>query len=114
MMEAEFDDAQSGPDHIDGHRTVYMAISPYTRHKSVDSSLYTTVSILRSIELMLGLDPMNKFDALTPPLAACFIDVPDLTAFNSVPASVALDEMNKPVIALKGRARWALLSPQPR
>ena len=100
------DDAQSGPDHVDGHRTVYMAISPYTKRKFVDSSLYTTVSMLRSIELMLGLDPMNKFDALTPPLAACFMDAPDLSPYASVPAAIPLDDMNPPLAALKGRERY--------
>ena len=100
------DDAQSGPDHVDGHRTVYMAFSPYVRRQFVDSNLYTTVSMLRSIEQMLGMDPMNKFDALTPPLAACFTDTPDLTPYTQVPAPIALDEMNPPKIALKGRERY--------
>ena len=68
------DDAQSGPDHVDGHRTVFMAISPYTKRKFVDSSFYTQTSMIRSIELMLGLDPMNRFDALADPMAACFTD----------------------------------------
>ena len=105
------DDAQSGPDHVDGHRTVFMAFSPYIRHKFVDSSLYTMVSMLRSIELMLGLNPMNRFDALTPPLAACFTDTPDITPFNSVPNRIPLDDMNKPVAALTGKERyWARVS----
>src|SRR5262249_6431615 len=101
------DDAQSGPDHVDGHRTVYMAISPYVKRKSVDHSLYTTVSMIRSIELMLGLDAMNKFDLLTPPLAACFTDTPDLSGYSITPAKIALNEMNPPRAALKySERKW--------
>ncbi|MFO0951117.1 MAG: alkaline phosphatase family protein [Isosphaeraceae bacterium] len=88
------DDAQAGPDHVDGHRTIFTAISPYTRRKFVDSSFYNTSSLIRSIELMLGLDPMNRFDALADPLAACFTDTPDLTPYKAAPNNVPLDERN--------------------
>lgn len=88
------DDAQSGPDHIDGHRTVFMAISPYTRRKFVDSSFYTTISMVRSIELMLGLDAMNRFDHLAEPLAACFTDAPDLAPYEKTANNVPLGERN--------------------
>jgi hypothetical protein len=100
------DDAQSGPDHVDGHRTVYLAVSPYTRRGFLDSSLYTTVSMLRSIELMLGLDPMTRFDALTPPLAACFTETPDLTPYRARPNRLPLDDMNPPVSAQRGKERY--------
>jgi len=100
------DDAQSGPDHVDGHRTVYMAISPYSKRKFVDSTLYTTVSMLRSIELMLGLDPMNRFDALTPPLTNCFQETPDLTPYQARPNRIPLDEMNPPLSAQTGAERY--------
>src|SRR5690606_11596007 len=82
------DDAQAGPDHVDGHRTFYTAISPYTRRKFVDSTFYTTTNMIRSIEMMLGLDPMNRFDALSHPLQACFTDEPDLTPYQAVPNNV--------------------------
>jgi hypothetical protein len=88
------DDAQSGPDHVDGHRTVFMAISPWTRRGAVDSTFYTTTHMLRSIEMMLGLDPMNKFDALAYPMLACFADRPDPTPYRAVPNNVPLDERN--------------------
>ena len=88
------DDAQSGPDHVDGHRTVFSAIGPYTKRKFVDSSFYTTTSLIRSIELMLGLDPMNRFDALSDPLAACFTDAPDFTPYRLTKNNVPLDERN--------------------
>jgi YVTN family beta-propeller protein len=99
------DDAQFGRDHIDGHRTVYYALSPYTRRRYVDHELCNTVSMVRSIELMLGLDAMNRFDALTPPLANCFTDVPNLTPYAAVPNRLPLDEMNAPLRFLHGAAR---------
>jgi hypothetical protein len=102
------DDAQAGPDHVDGHRTVCLVISPYNRRGTIDSSFYTQISILRSIELMLGLDPMTRFDALTPPFEACFTDRPDLTPYRAVPNRIKLDDMNPPPRRLTGMARyWA-------
>ncbi len=97
------DDAQAGPDHVDGHRTVFMAISPYVKRKFVDSNMYTTVSMIRSIELMLGLDPMNRFDALTPPLSNCFQNKPDLTPYNSMLNVVKLGDMNPSVASQTGK-----------
>lgn len=88
------DDAQAGPDHVDGHRTVFMAISPYTKRKHVDSTMYTTLHMLRSIEMMLGLPPMTKFDAFSYPLNACFQETPDLSAYTAVPNNIPLDERN--------------------
>jgi DNA-binding beta-propeller fold protein YncE len=102
------DDAQGGPDHIDGHRTVCLVISPYTRRGYVDSTMYTQISILRSIELMLGLDPMTKFDALATPFSACFTDTPNLKPYGTQPSRVKLDDMNPPARALKGKELyWA-------
>lgn len=99
------DDAQFGRDHVDGHRTVYFAISPYTRRNYVTHELCNTVSMVRSIELMLGLDPMNRFDALTPPLTDCFTDHLDLSTYSSVPNRIALDLMNTPIRRLTGIER---------
>jgi DNA-binding beta-propeller fold protein YncE len=97
------DDAQFGLDHVDGHRTIYFALSPYTRRGFVDHELCNTVSMIRSIELMLGIDPMNRFDALTPPLAECFMDTPDFTPYTGFANRIALDDMNPPRTALKGQ-----------
>jgi hypothetical protein len=97
------DDAQSGYDHVDGHRTVFMAFSPWTRRQFVDHSLYTTCSMLRSIELMLSLEPMNRFDALNPPLSACFMEQPDYTPYTVRQNQLALDDMNPPKAAQTGR-----------
>jgi sugar lactone lactonase YvrE len=99
------DDAQSGPDHVDGHRTVYMALSPYIRRGVIDHSFYNTVSMIRSIELMLGIEPMNRFDALTPPLRDCFMERPNLTPYTVVPNRTPLDKMNPSLAALKGKER---------
>jgi DNA-binding beta-propeller fold protein YncE len=88
------DDAQSGPDHIDGHRTCYLAISPYTRRKSLDSTLYTQANMIRSMGMMLGLKPLNMFDACAYPMENCFTDTPDLTPYAAVPNNIPLDERN--------------------
>ncbi len=94
------DDAQAGPDHIDGHRSVYMVVSPWTRRGFVDSTFYTTVTMLRTIEKMLGLDPMTRMDASTPPMLRCFADKPDNRPFSHVPNRIRLDDMNVPASAL--------------
>ena len=66
------DDAQNGSDHVDAHRTVALAISPYIRKGAVDSTLYTTSSMLRTMELILGLEPMTQFDAAATPMYKSF------------------------------------------
>ncbi len=91
------DDTQYGLDHVDGHRTVYFAISPYTRRSYVDHELCNTVSMVRSIELMLGVSPMNKFDALTPPIVECFSNTSDLSGYKATPSHIALNIMNPPL-----------------
>jgi hypothetical protein len=88
------DDSQSGPDHVDGHRTSFMVISPYNKRHTVDSNMYTTTNMVRSIETMLGLDPMNRFDTLSKPIDTCFTDTPDLTPYACLPNAVALDLKN--------------------
>ena len=101
------DDAQAGPDHVDGHRSVLMVFSPWMRRGVVDSTMITTVTLLRTIEKMLGLDPMNRMDALTPPLLTCFGDKPDPRPYDHVPNRIALDDMNVPRSALSpSERRW--------
>jgi DNA-binding beta-propeller fold protein YncE len=75
------DDAQNGPDHVDAHRTIAYAISPYIRRGTVDSTLYSTASMLRTMELILGLKPMSQFDALAMPMFASFQKEPDLKPY---------------------------------
>jgi YVTN family beta-propeller protein len=88
------DDAQNGPDHVDAHRMPALAISPWTKRRSVDSTLYSTTSTLRTIELILGLQPMSQFDAAARPMWASFADTADLAPFTARPAQVDLDARN--------------------
>jgi hypothetical protein len=90
------DDAQNGPDHVDAHRSVALVISPYTRRGAVDSTLYTTSGVLRTIELILGLPPMSQYDAAATPMYGAFQAKPVLTPFTRREARVPLDEMNEP------------------
>ncbi len=88
------DDAQNGPDHVDAHRSVLLVASPWAKRGSLDSSLYTTSSVLRTIELVFGLPPMSQYDAAARPLFAAFSEKPDLAPFRALPARVPLDERN--------------------
>jgi hypothetical protein len=88
------DDAQDGPDHVDEHRTTGLAISPYIRRETVDSTLYTTSSMVRTIELLLGLPPMSQYDASAMPMYKSFGLKPDLTPFSAHPAEVDLNVKN--------------------
>jgi hypothetical protein len=88
------DDAQNGPDHVDAHRTVALVISPYTRRHVVDSTLYSTSSMLRTMELILGMKPMTQFDAAATPMFNSFATKPDLRPFEAVPPGVDLKATN--------------------
>ena len=74
------DDAQNGSDHVDAHRTVALAISPYIKRHAVDSTMYSTSSMLRTMELILGLEPMSQFDAAARPMFDAFTPEADFTA----------------------------------
>ncbi len=78
------DDAQNGPDHVDAHRTIAQVISPYTRTGRVDSTFYSTVSMLRTIELLVGIGPMTQFDAEATPMFASFTSHPDFAPYSVV------------------------------
>jgi YVTN family beta-propeller protein len=88
------DDAQNGPDHVDAHRTVGLVISPYTKRKTLDSSQYSTVSMIRTIELLLGMPPLSQYDAAARPMFASFNAKPDLAPYSSEPARIDLNEVN--------------------
>jgi hypothetical protein len=88
------DDAQNGPDHVDAHRTVGLVISPYTRRKHLDSSQYSTVSMIRTIELILGLPPLSQYDAAARPMFASFTDTPDLSPYAHEDARIDLNSVN--------------------
>lgn len=89
------DDAQNGPDHVDAHRSPAFVISPYTKRKHKESTVYGTTSMLRTMELILGLPPMSQYDAGATPMNACFTKTPDLTPYKARPNRVDLNELNK-------------------
>jgi len=89
------DDAQNGSDHVDAHRTVGLVISPYTRRGGfVDSTMYSTVSMLRTMELILGLPPLSQHDASATPMTNAFVDAPDTTPFVHRETKIPFYEMN--------------------
>ena len=88
------DDAQNGPDHVDAHRSPALVISPFTKRRAVDSTLYTTSSVLRTMELILGLEPMSQYDASATPMYGVFQPTPDTAPYSALPARVPLDELN--------------------
>jgi hypothetical protein len=90
------DDAQNGPDHVDAHRTVGLVISPYTKRKFLDSTQYSTVSMIRTIELILGLAPLSQFDAAARPMFASFTDKPDLSPYVPEHPRINIDDINAP------------------
>jgi len=90
------DDAQNGPDHVDSHRTAGLVISPYVKRGVVDSEMYSTVSMLRTVELLLGLPPMTQHDAAAAPMVNSFMAKPDLTGFKALPAQTDLMTKNPP------------------
>jgi hypothetical protein len=102
------DDPQNGFDHVDGHRTVALVLSPYTKRQHVDSTNYNQTGMVKTIELMLGLPPMNQLDLSATPMRHSFRDTADLTPYKCLPNNLPLDTMNPPEKELKGKALyWA-------
>jgi DNA-binding beta-propeller fold protein YncE len=97
------DDPQAGWDHVSGYRTTAYVISPWAKRNAVVSVQYNTVSLLRTIEQILGLPPMNQFDASATPMFDCFALEPDLTPFLAVPNNIPLDQMNPDPKAISDR-----------
>ncbi len=88
------DDAQNGPDHVDSHRSVAFVLSPYVKRGTVDSTMYNTTSMLRTIELILGLRPMTTFDAGARPMASAFQATADSRPYAAEKPRISLDERN--------------------
>jgi YVTN family beta-propeller protein len=103
------DDAQNGVDHVDGHRTVALAVSPYTRRGHVDSTFYSQTSMVKTIELILGLPPLTLFDLIATPMHASFVNEPDYAGYTAITPEVSLFDVNPPLSALSGPARTAAL-----
>ena len=101
------DDAQNGVDHVDGHRTVALAISPYIRRGYVDSTFYSQPSILKTIELILGLPTMSLFDLIANDMRASFTNTPDFSPYSAAGPKQSLFDLNPPLNALRGEERQA-------
>lgn len=106
------DDPQAGWDHVSGYRTTAFVVSPFAKRGALVSTQYNTTSLLRTMEQILGLPPMNQFDASATPMFDCFQDTPDLRPYDSVPVNIPLDQMNPGSVALlepllKLHAQWS-------
>ncbi|ANE53421.1 bifunctional YncE family protein/alkaline phosphatase family protein [Flavisolibacter tropicus] len=89
------DDAQNGPDHVDAHRTTAFVAGPFVKRNFVDHTMYSTSSMLRTIELILGLPPMSQYDAAATPMWRSFTVLTDATSFKSLPANIDLNKRNE-------------------
>ena len=98
------DDAQNGPDHVDSHRSIALIAGGFVKEGFVDHTPYTTSSLLRTMELILGLPPMTQYDAAANSLWRCFNNTPDHPPYNYKPAKVDLNDKNK------AENKWQALS----
>ncbi|MCX6300509.1 MAG: beta-propeller fold lactonase family protein [Bacteroidetes bacterium] len=88
------DDAQNGPDHVDAHRTTAYLAGGYVKRHFVDHTMYSSSSMLRTIELILGLPPMSQYDASATPMWRCFNKSADKTPYKSIPSNINLNDVN--------------------
>ncbi|MDQ2898962.1 MAG: hypothetical protein M3Y07_04080 [Acidobacteriota bacterium] len=101
------DDAQNGVDHVDGHRTVALAIGPSIRRGAVDSNHYNHSSMVRTIQDIFKIAPQTRFVANARPMTSVFTTTRNADVYQALTPKVALDEMNPALNALRGRRRWA-------
>jgi hypothetical protein len=99
------DDAQDGPDHVDAHRSVALLISAYNRQGVLVHEFHNTVSLIRTIELLLGMEPMNQLDATATPIDI-FHNEPDLRPYKALLPNVALDNLLTPPARDGSTAYW--------
>lgn len=104
------DDAQNGPDHVDAHRTTAYVAGGYVKRRYVDHTMYSTSSMLRTMELILGLPPMTQYDAAATPMWRCFNKTADKAPFNSLPSNIDLNEVNPKGTKLAAMAKGLNLS----
>lgn len=100
------DDSQSGWDHVSPYRTTGLVISPYSELKKSVHTNYNQTCIVRTIEQILGIPPMNIIDATALPMTDCFSGIKSTTSFHVIANNIPLDERNKPFAALKGKALY--------
>ncbi|HEY1496730.1 MAG TPA: hypothetical protein VGF49_19380 [Candidatus Solibacter sp.] len=98
------DDAQNGPDHVDSHRSPGFVISSWTKRHAVDSTMYNTTSMLRTIEYLLGLRPMTSFDAGARAMSTVFLSQPNPAGYTAEKPRIALDERNPGATPAAARA----------
>lgn len=98
------DDPQSGYDHVDGHRSICLVISPYTKRNQVVSTFYNQAGVLHTMECIMGLPPMNQGDAMAPLMFDCFTNVPDFTPYTALPNNI--DLATGGTVSLSSKARY--------
>jgi DNA-binding beta-propeller fold protein YncE len=98
------DDSQNGPDHVDSHRSPAYVLSPWSHSATVDSTMYDTTSMLRTIELILGLRPMTHFDAAARPMASVFSAAPSFSPYDALKPQIPLDDRNPGTSATSARS----------
>jgi hypothetical protein len=103
------DDAQDGPDHVDAHRSVALVISAYNRPGALIHEFHNTVSLIRTIEMLLGIPPMNQLDATAAPVNI-FRSQPDLRPYKAILPEVALDNLINPGARDGATAHWIRLT----
>jgi DNA-binding beta-propeller fold protein YncE len=102
------DDPQAGLDHVDGHRTVGFVISPYTKRGKVTSTYYSQINMVRTMENILGIPPMNQLDLTADPMLDCFTNKPDFTPYTAVKNHIPLNQLNLALDKLDGKELyWA-------
>ncbi len=107
------DDPQDGLDHVDGHRTVGFVISPYSKRGKVIATYYSQINMVRTIENILGLPPMNQLDLNADPMLDCFTNKPDYRPYNFLSNNIPLDQLNPHLNNLLGaQLYWARKSLQ--
>ncbi len=105
------DDPQDGFDHVDGHRSLCLVVSPYSRTGKTVSEFYNQTAVIHTMNRILGLPPLNQMDAMAPLMTACFQPTPDPAPYRCREAIIPLDELNPPKSALGPAARkWAAIS----
>jgi YVTN family beta-propeller protein len=101
------DDAQDGVDHVDGKRTVALAIGPHVRRAALDSNYYTQLDMIRTIQSVFDIEPRTRYLRAARPMTSVFTTARDDSPYTALPARSPLDRMNPPLQALQGRERWA-------
>jgi DNA-binding beta-propeller fold protein YncE len=106
------DDAQSGPDHVDAHRSVMLTISPYTHHHTVEHTHFETASAVKAIEQVLGMKSLTYFDDRALSVLADFDPQPEMSAYTAIKPEISLNEMNAPdAPGAQQSARWDFTHP---